>query len=161
MKILLDTTYLLPTIGIAVKELPRDAIVRAMKKGNRIIISQISLFELAAKGAKYVKNGILKPETVAKGIRALLYNDEVETLPIEDTRLLLTAFALRNMLDDFIDCLILSTAINNCEALITEDTDISNLQNNVQFNELLKTSNSAFRVSTLSNILPDCKTSTA
>jgi len=155
LKILLDTTYLLPTVGIAVKELPRDAIIKLITKGHQIAISQISLFELSAKAAKYVKNGTLKPETVTKGIRALTYNDQIETIPINDTKLLLTAFTLRNILDDFIDCLILSTAINNCNALITEDNDIQNLKNNNQLNELLKTTNATFKINTLSKILPN------
>lgn len=158
MRILLDTTYLLPVIGIAVKELPKDALLKALKRGNEVVISQISLFELAAKGAKYVKEGSLKPETVAKGIRALVYNDEIDILSIEDTRLLLVAFELRRMLNDFIDCLILSAAINNCDALITEDTAIQNLRNHPQFNELLKTSNSSFRIITLSDIAAGQKT---
>jgi PIN domain nuclease of toxin-antitoxin system len=153
LRILLDTTYLLPAIGIAVKELPKDAVLRALKKGNEIFISQISLFELAAKGAKHVKDGALKPETVTKGIRALVYNDEIETLPIEDTKTLLAAFELRSKLTDFIDCLILSTAINNCDALITEDTEIRNLAKTQQLNELLKTSNPKFTVNQLSHIL--------
>jgi PIN domain nuclease of toxin-antitoxin system len=157
LRILLDTTYLLPIIGIAVKELPENAILKVMKKGNYVVISHISLFELAAKGAKYVKNGALKPETVTKGIRALAYNDEIEIIPIEESKLLLTAFALRNMLDDFIDCIILATAINNCEALITEDTDIKNLRDNAQFDVLFKTTNSAFKIATLSHILTSQK----
>jgi PIN domain nuclease of toxin-antitoxin system len=153
MKILLDTTYILPTIGIAVKELPRDAIIRAMEKENQVVISQISLFELAAKGAKYVKNGALEPETVTKGIRAIVYDNEIEIVPIEGTRILLTAFALRKMLDDFIDCLILSTAINNCDALLTEDTEIQNLRDDTQFSEVVKAANPNFRVTTLSGLL--------
>lgn len=158
MKILLDTTYLLPAVGIAVKELPRDAIIQLINKGHQVVISQISLFELAAKGAKYIKNGALKPEAVTKGIRALTYSDQIETIPIDDTKLLLTAFTLRNMLDDFIDCLILATAINNSNALITEDNDIQNLKNNNQLNELLKTTNATFKINTLSKILPNTKT---
>lgn len=157
MKILLGTTYLLPAIGIAVKELRRDAIIQLINKGHQVAISQISLFELAAKGAKYVKNGALKPETVTKGIRALTYNEQIETIPITDSKLLLTAFTLRNMLDDFIDCLILATAINNCNALITEDEDIQNPKNNNQLNELLKTTNPAFKIYPLTKILPNLK----
>lgn len=153
MKILLDTTYLLPIVGITVKELPRDAILKLINEGHQIAISQISLFELAAKGAKYVKNGALKAETVTRGIRALSYNEKIEVIPITDTKLLLIAFTLRNMLEDFIDCLILATAINECNALVTEDSDIQNLKTNNQLIELLKTTNSTFKINTLTKIL--------
>ncbi|MEM2889599.1 MAG: hypothetical protein QXR42_09060 [Candidatus Bathyarchaeia archaeon] len=36
----------------------------------------------------------------------------IETIPTHENALLLTAFKLRSMLNDFIDCLILSAAIN-------------------------------------------------
>ncbi len=153
MKILLDTTYLLPTVGIAVKELPRDAINKLLSRGHEIAISQISLFELSAKGAKFIKKGLLKPEVVAKGIRALNYSDQIETIPMTHTQLLLTAFRLRNMMDDFVDCLILATAINHCDELITEDNDILNLRDN---GELLKV-NPAFKIKPLSEVLPRTK----
>ncbi len=158
MKILLDTTYLLPAVGVAVKELSTDAMLKLIDKGNQIVISQISLFELAAKGAKYVKNGTLKPETVTRGIRALTYNDQIESIPINDTKLLLTAFTLRNMLDDFNDCLILSTALNNCDCIVTEDHEIHGLINRSQYNELQKTMNHEFKISSLHKILLPPKT---
>jgi PIN domain nuclease of toxin-antitoxin system len=159
LKILLDTTYLLPIIGVAVKELPRDTITKLRSNGHQIVISEISIFELAAKGAKYVKNGTLKSEAVTRGINALTHSDQIETVPINGTKLLLTAFSLRKMLDDFIDCLIVATAINSCDALITEDTEILGLSDNNHFNEMLGTTKSAFRINNLSNVLPKKKKS--
>jgi hypothetical protein len=57
------------------------------------------------------------------------------------------------MLSDFIDCLILSSAINQCDALITEDGDIQNLKKNKEFNELLMKTNPKFKIQTLKEIL--------
>jgi len=57
LKLLLDTTYLLPAIGISVKNLPKNASLTLLQGGHLISISQITLFELAAKGAKYVAIG--------------------------------------------------------------------------------------------------------
>ena len=59
MKLLLDTTYLLPAIGISIKELPKDAPIKLIQKGNRISICDISIFELSAKGAKHISAGTL------------------------------------------------------------------------------------------------------
>ena len=153
MKILLDTTYLLPAIGIAIKELPKDLPIRLMQEGNQIFICDISVFELSAKGAKHISSGKLPPERVTKGIRAIVYNEEIEMIPTYESQLLLTAFKLRKMLNDFIDCLILSAAINHCDILLTEDKDIQDLKDNKNFSELLTTKNSKLKIQKPTHIL--------
>ena len=146
MKILLDTTYLLPAIGIAIKELPKDLPLKLIREGNKISICDISVFELSAKGAKHINAGKLPPERVTRGIRAIVYNEQIEMIPTYESQLLLTAFKLRKTLNDFIDCLILSAAINHCDILLTEDKDIQDLKNNKKFNELLTTKNPKFKI---------------
>jgi hypothetical protein len=47
-------------------------------KGHEITISEITMFELTAKGAKYVQNNDLLPERIALGIRSILYDDSIE-----------------------------------------------------------------------------------
>jgi PIN domain nuclease of toxin-antitoxin system len=153
LKLLLDTSYLLPAIGISIKELPNDAPIKLIAKGHQISISDISIFELSAKGAKHITDGTLTPERVTRGIKAIIYDDAIETISIHDNNLLLTAFKLRSMLNDFIDCLILSSAINQSDALITEDSDMQNLKKNKEFNELQKTTNTTFKIQKLNEIL--------
>jgi PIN domain nuclease of toxin-antitoxin system len=150
LKLLLDTTYLLPTVGISIKGLSKDALITLNTKGHEIAISQISLFELSAKGAKYVLNKELLPERVTRGIRSLFYDDIIEKIPTYDSKILLTAFILRSLMVDFIDCLILSTALNCCDALITEDQGIQNLKKNKRYLELLSTINPNFKIQTIS-----------
>jgi len=147
--VLLDTTYFLPAIGISVKDLPKDAPLKLMQKGHQISLSDISIFELAAKGAKHVALGNLAAERVTRGIRALVYSDAVEVISMRETTLLLTAFKLRGVLSDFIDCLLLSSAINLCDVLITEDEDIHDLRKNKDFNDLVASINPKFKVQTL------------
>jgi len=146
LKILLDTTYLLPAIGIAIKERQKDIPLKLIQEGNQISICDISVFELSAKGAKHINAGKLPPERVTRGIRAIVYNEQIEMIPTYESQLLLTAFKLRKTLNDFIDCLILSAAINQCDILLTEDNDIQNLKNNKEFNELLTTKNPKFKI---------------
>ena len=124
-----------------------------MEKGHNISISQITLFELSAKGAKYVNNGTLLPETVTEGIRAILYDDEIEIVPFHDSKLLLTSFKLRNTLTDCIDCLIVATAINHCDALITEDEEIHKLTKKNGINELLEAINPNFKIKRMGELL--------
>jgi len=153
LKLLLDTTYFLPIIGISVKNLPKDAPTKLMRKEHQNFISDITIFELAAKGAKYAASGLIPPERISKGIRALIYNETIKILPIHESTILHTAFKLRNILSDFIDCLILSSAINNCDALITEDNDIQNIKENKNLQEIVTTKNPKFQVLKLTEIL--------
>jgi len=153
LKLLLDTTYLLPAIGISIKNFPKDALIKLLDKGHQISISDISIFELSAKGAIQITAGALSAERVTRGIRAIVYDEVIETIPIYESPILLTAFKLRRMLSDFIDCLILSSAINQCDALITEDNDIQNLKKNKDFNEFLRTTIPKFKIQTLTETL--------
>ena len=62
----------------------------------------------------------LSPERASLGIRAILYDDIIEKISTDGTKVMLTAFKLRGLMNDFTDCLIISTALNNCDVLITE-----------------------------------------
>jgi len=153
LRLLLDTTYLLPAIGISVQELSRDVLIRLLQKGYQILISDISVLEMAANGAKHVSLGALPAERVTRGIRAIVYNEAIETIPIHESALLLTAFKLRSMLNDFIDCLIVSAAINRCDILLTEDDDIQELKKNKEFNELRAAINPEFKIQSAAETL--------
>ncbi|MEM2507636.1 MAG: PIN domain-containing protein [Nitrososphaeria archaeon] len=153
MKLLLDTTYFLPAIGIAIKNLPKDAPIQLTQKEHQIFISKITLFELSAKGAKYVASGKIPPERITRGIRALAYAETINAIEIHETTILHTAFKIRKTLNDFIDCLILSSAINQCDALITEDTDIHNIKEDENYQELIATKNPKFQIHKLTEIL--------
>jgi predicted nucleic acid-binding protein len=153
LRLLLDTTYLLPAIGVSIKGLPKDALLRLMQKGHQISISNISVFELSAKGAKHIATGTLSAERVTRGISAIVYDERMTVVPVHDSSVLLTAFKLRRMLSDFIDCLILSSAINYCDAIVTEDKDIRELKRNKEFNGLTAAVNRKFKIQTLTNTL--------
>ena len=153
MRLLLDTTYLLPAIGVSIKGLPKDALLRLMQKGHQISISNISVFELSAKGAKHIATGTLSAERVTRGISAIVYDERMTVVPVHDSSVLLTAFKLRRMLSDFIDCLILSSAINYCDAIVTEDKDIRELKRNKEFNGIVAAVNGKFKIQTLTSTL--------
>ena len=153
MRLLLDTTYLLPAIGVSIKGLPEDAPIKLISSGHQISMSDITIFELSAKGAKHVTLGTLTAERVSRGIRALVYDDRIERIPIHDSSVLLAAFKLRRMLSDFIDCLILSSAINRNDVLVTEDGDIHDIREKREFKELLQTINPQFKIQTVKDVL--------
>ncbi len=153
MILLLDTTYLLPVIGISIKDIPRDIVIKLIKRDYKVSISEISIFELSAKGAKYIAHESLDAERVVRGIKALLYDDRIDKIPIYDLSILSLAFKLRRILDDFIDCLILSSAINQADILITEDNNIHILSNMREFIDLVREINPGFKIMRLKDIL--------
>ena len=153
MKLLLATTYFLPAIGISIKDIPQDAVIRLIESGYEVYISEITLFELSAKGAKYVVSRMLSPERVLRGLRAIIYDNRIDRVPIYDTTILSTAFKIRSLLNDFIDCLILSSAINKANALVTEDDDILMLLHKKEFNSIIERLNSKFEIMTIKDLI--------
>lgn len=123
MRVLLDSTYLLPLIGVRVRSLD-SRILLELKHRHRLLVSDISLFELAAKGAKYVVQGVLDPEDVTQGIQSLRMDPEITVVPFIGTQVQNTSYVLRRTLNDYIDCLILSTAMNEADVLLMEDRTI-------------------------------------
>ena len=153
MRLLLDTTYLLPAIGVSIKGLPEDASIKLIGEGHQIFISDVTVFELSAKGGKYITAGSLTPERVSRGIRSIVYDERIARIQIHDSSVLLTAFKLRRMLRDFIDCLILSSAINRSDILVTEDEHIQDLGKRRAFQEFVATTNPEFQIQSLTDML--------
>ena len=133
MKLLLDTTYFLPTVGIWVRNIPRTVVRDLQEKGHTVAISSITIFEIAAKGAKFVQNGKIGQERVREGLRAILGDESILQVDFRDPEILTRATALRAHIDDFIDCLILASSAATCDALISEDEELQEL---VSLNEI-------------------------
>ncbi|MGI0078342.1 MAG: PIN domain-containing protein [Nitrososphaerales archaeon] len=120
---ILDTTYLLPLaridvetdllLAIAEKDISTDLRLEQIK------INSISIFELQAKAAKL---GV-KPEYVLNAIEAITKSFKVESY--YSPTIIKTAGGLRKTLfSDYIDCIIVATAIQVKEKLVTEDSRI-------------------------------------
>ena len=89
---MLDTTYLLPAIGISIKGLSEGAPIELIRRGHQISISDVTIFELSAKGAEHIAIGALTAEGIQrhKGHRLRREDSEV---PMHDSSVLLTAFS--------------------------------------------------------------------
>lgn len=152
MRLLVDTTYLLPTVGVW----PRGAlgtITELLTRTEALVISEITLFELSAKGSKYVSQGTLKMETVIDGIKAVLNDERITIIPLLGTLSSPTPIILRGFIYDYIDCIILAAAVHGADALITEDELLLSLQNDPSFNQLRHRINPKFRIMKMSQIL--------
>ena len=74
-------------------------------------------------------------------------------VPLHDSLVLMTAFRLRGMLSDFVDCLILSSAIHQSDLMVTEDTDIQKASKEKAFQEVIEKINPKFKIQKLQGIL--------
>ncbi len=146
MKVLVDTTYLLPAIGVSVKEVPDDALVKLMNKGYEVYISTVSLFELVAKGAKYVSRGALSAEEVVRGVLALAYDERLKKVSFLDSDALLLSMKLRKLVKDFVDCMLLASAITSCNAFLTEDELLLELRDKDEFRGVIDPWNPGFSI---------------
>jgi predicted nucleic acid-binding protein len=124
LKLLLDTTYFLPAIGVGVRTVPRTIVKDLHGRGHNISICTITIFELAAKGAKFVRDRELSEAQVREGIQAILNDETTNRVHFQDPGILARAIDIRRQVKDFIDCLILAAAATTADALVSEDEEL-------------------------------------
>jgi len=116
---ILDTTYLLPLARIGVK----TDFLRAVADGkvnvdlSDLKISLISIFEMQAKASSLN----IPPGYVAEAIDIIMRS--LDVVPFYEGNIVKRAYELRS-LRDYIDRIIVATAIERKEVLMTEDSSI-------------------------------------
>ena len=118
---IIDTTYLLPLAGIGVRMDLLRAVVEGRIKGvvlDDLALSLISIFELQAKSAKLN----IPVNRVVEAVRVITSSFRV--IPFHTQPIIEHAFELREILGDYIDCIIVATAVSLGKDLVTEDTRI-------------------------------------
>ena len=153
MRVLLDTAYLMPAIGIQVKNIPKLTLSLIRGGGHETAISELTLFELSAKGAKYTASGALDPDRVRRGVLTVARDEGLVKIPPLDEEVLKASLSLRGILGDYLDCVILSSAINRCDTMLTEDALIRGLPEDQSYRELVNRINPEFKVAS-SKALP-------
>ncbi len=88
-------------------------------------ISSVSLFKLQAKAAKL---GV-PARYVADAIEAI--NSEFRAEQIHNLKIIETAASLLKWLNDYVDCLVLATAVVLKEDLVTEDSRLHSLRDRI------------------------------
>jgi predicted nucleic acid-binding protein len=116
--LILDTTYLLPLTQIAVDTdlLAAVAKKKTYLKFEEISVSLISIFELQAKGAKLS----VPAKSTIRAVDAIL--SAFRIVPFYDVKVIEAARKLRETISDYVDCIILATALASKEDLVTEDS---------------------------------------
>jgi len=111
--------YLLPLVGISIKtDLLKAIVERKIKRDidlRDIKINTISLFELQAKASKI---GV-SVERVIKAINVIY--SSLKLISFHDSEIIRYSFEIRKIIPDYIDCVIVATAIVLREELVTED----------------------------------------
>lgn len=126
MNFFFDSSYFFPLIKIEIKNSLKP-LLEIYNKKNRFLYSTITLFELSAKGAKYINSEELLKSDVVNGINSLCnwkIFEKVEPWQGEIQRL---AFDFRKQHADYIDSIILASAITHSDVLISEDERIKGL----------------------------------
>lgn len=128
--------------------LPHALVSDLRSRGHEISISTLTIFELAAKGAKLARESKLEQGRVLEGLRAILSDESVHQVDFQQTRILQRAIVARSKIDDFVDCLILCSALTAADALVSEDETIRTALSDESFRRSLQPSNPAFTVYT-------------
>ncbi len=124
---IIDTTYLLPLVGISVN----SDLFSAVEKGTTNLdfddtqVSEISLFEIQAKSAKLA----IAHSTVVEALSEI--ESVFEIVPFGEKSVIQASFELRKKLPDYIDCVIIASAISRKTAILTEDRSILALQRHI------------------------------
>ncbi len=127
--ILLDSSFLFPYIQIDVKSVSNKDLLKLIEsRESNIVISDISLFELSAKGNKYVQQSIIAPTDLTNGLNTIVNEVQLSRIPIHYSEIQLLAFKIGKLHKDFIDCLILATAYYNSDIFLTLDDELLNLE---------------------------------
>jgi len=147
MKVLLDTSFLLPFIKIEPENITSQQLKEVLGgQEHTFVYSELSIFELVAKGMKICFNSVLMIEDIHNGIDSLIYRSPLT--PINWTShpsLLELAYKIRKIHSDTIDCLIFSSALYFSDCFATADVNLFETikQQEALYNEI-KSINSRF-----------------
>ena len=146
MRIFLDSTFFFPFISVQVEKLTKEEVANLLKNSKyEFLRSELVIFELSAKGTKFVINGTLKLEDVSDGLNTVVYQSDIQVIPIHFTEIQSLATFFRKNHSDFIDCLILASAVNYADILITLDKEIEH-KSITNWKEKIKGTNENFKL---------------
>jgi len=122
MKAFFDTFFFFPFINVEVKGVSSKALLRAFQSEKiDILRSEMVLFEIAAKGTKYCDKKLINFEELTQGLNAIAYLPNVISIPFYFPETMEFAMHFQKEHTDFIDCLILASAIISADIFVTLD----------------------------------------
>jgi hypothetical protein len=125
MNVLLDSTYLLPAVGIDVN-LPEDLLEQLFSSNHSLIINELSLFELFGKASRHMTGSETAKERFYTGMKSIL-SSQIDIKPVFTLDTIPVVRELHERLKDLPDCPIVATALVYADVLLTEAEDIPKL----------------------------------
>jgi len=126
--IFVDSTFLLPLVGVKVLGLPENPLEMIMSLGFDVKINEISLFEAVGKAVREAEKAKNKEKIIKRieiGVKSLLLDSAIEKIPICELETINTVMKLHESgLEDLPDCFIAATATLHTGLLLTESEDI-------------------------------------
>lgn len=122
MRVLLDTTYLLPVVGIDVN-LPEDLLENLFSSKHSFIINELSLFELFGKASRFFSKKEEAKERFYTGMESIL-SSKIDIKPIFTLDTLSMVLEVNEKINDLPDCPITATALAYSDIMLTEAADI-------------------------------------
>ncbi|MBE0516643.1 MAG: hypothetical protein IBX41_04525 [Methanophagales archaeon] len=125
MKVLLDTTYLLPAVGIDI-DLPEDLLEKLFSSRHSFIINELSLFELFGKASRFISGKEKAKERFYTGMKSIL-SSKIDLKPVFTLDTLPIMLDVHERIKDLPDCPIVATAVVYSDVMLTEAKDIPKL----------------------------------
>ena len=122
MRVFLDTTYLLPVVGIEI-DLPDDLLERLFSSDHSFVMNELSLFELFGKASRFISNDKKAEKRFYTGMKSIL-SSEIDIKPIFTLDTLPVALEVYEKINDLSDCPITATALSDSDVMLTEAGDI-------------------------------------
>jgi len=127
-KILVDSTFLLPLVGVEVVGFPENPLEMMLDLGFNIMINEISLFEAVGKAMREAAKAHNREKITKRieiGVKSLLLDTGIEKFPICELETINTVIKLcESGLDDLPNCFIAATAALHTGLLLTESEDV-------------------------------------
>ena len=118
------------------KSSPEIISLTYQRESFELQFSSITLFELSAKGARLIKEGKLTVNDVVDGINALVSWRNISLIEPWNGEVQRLAFDFRLDHSDYIDCLVLASAIIHANVFVSEDILLKKLFKTKWFNRV-------------------------
>ena len=153
MKIFLDSSFFFPFMRIDVKKVSKKEIgILLRNKNYEIFCSDLVFFELSAKASKYINQGILNMEDLLDGVSFINNYSKISKIPIQYPEILILAQEFRKIHQDYIDCIILASAVKSSDVFITMDGILREMIQTKWYKIILK-ENPTFHVTSFSEFI--------
>ncbi len=121
-RILLDTSFLLPTLGIEVEQDVMDSLSKLNSEGIKSFYSGLSLLESSWMAIKQIKKGNYQDAIFRKGLLSITKTGYYDEVPTDANDYLVALSFYQKGHSDMIDNLLYATALSNrCHFLTIDD----------------------------------------